>query len=151
MIFIAHRGNIDGTNRGRENNPDYISEAISKGYDVEIDVWFQGGDLYLGHDTPQYKVSAHYLVAFVNKLWCHAKDAHALRELVNMGMNCFFHTREDVVLTSKQYLWTFPGKELVKGSIAVLPEIHDDDISVCAGVCSDFVKNYQERMKHERC
>ena len=49
MIFISHRGNINGNNF-LENNPDYISETIGKGFDVEIDLWVKKGQLYLGHD-----------------------------------------------------------------------------------------------------
>ena len=41
MILISHRGNLDGVNPDRENSPTYIKEAISSGFDVEIDVhWY---------------------------------------------------------------------------------------------------------------
>jgi hypothetical protein len=39
MKLIAHRGNIDGIQREYENRPDYIDLALSKGYDVEIDLF----------------------------------------------------------------------------------------------------------------
>ena len=55
-----------------------------------------------------------------------------------MGMNCFFHNTDDGVLTSHGYIWTYPGKELTKNSIAVLPErVEDWDLSNCAGICTD--------------
>jgi len=38
MILISHRGNINGQNLEKENSPDYVLEALSKNYDVEVDV-----------------------------------------------------------------------------------------------------------------
>ena len=78
MIFISHRGNINGKIKKLENNPDYIRSAIKKGFDVEIDVWFKNG-FYLGHDKPQFKVSKKFLEN--KKLWCHAKNQDALANL----------------------------------------------------------------------
>ena len=37
MILISHRGNINGPNIDKENKPSYISAAIDKGYDCEVD------------------------------------------------------------------------------------------------------------------
>ena len=37
MRLIAHRGNINGRNKKRENEIEYILEALNLGYDVEID------------------------------------------------------------------------------------------------------------------
>ncbi len=136
---------MDGINESMENCPEYVIESISQGYDVEIDVHIKNGNIFLGHDKPQHEVGPIFLKKFSPSLWCHAKTALALKMLIKMDMNCFFHETDAVVLTSKKYLWTYPGAELVKGAIAVLPEIHNDNIEECAGVCSDFVKRYKER------
>ena len=56
MIKIAHRGNLFGRIPERENSPEYIQEALAAGYDVEVDVWFEEGKLFLGHAKPQYEV-----------------------------------------------------------------------------------------------
>ena len=56
MILISHRGNIDGVKPTKENSPEYILEAISLGYDVEIDVWKVDGKWFLGHDEPEYAI-----------------------------------------------------------------------------------------------
>ena len=55
MILIAHRGNIEGKNKLRENKIDYILEALEQSYDVEIDVRFikNYGAYFLGHDEAQ--------------------------------------------------------------------------------------------------
>ena len=38
MLLIAHRGNINGPDKAKENHPDYINKAIEAGYNVEIDI-----------------------------------------------------------------------------------------------------------------
>ena len=40
MILISHRGNINGKKPNYENKPEYIWEALRKGYHCEVDVWF---------------------------------------------------------------------------------------------------------------
>ena len=57
MLLISHRGNLNGIQKKRENSPTYINEALSKGYDVEVDVRFTDDKFFLGHDTNQYKVT----------------------------------------------------------------------------------------------
>ena len=64
MIKISHRGNLRGPNKDRENNPQYIKEALEKGYNVEVDVWLQGTKLFLGHDEPQYETNIEFLMLF---------------------------------------------------------------------------------------
>ena len=44
MRFIAHRGNVYGANKEKENKPDYIKQALALGFDVEIDAWFVHGE-----------------------------------------------------------------------------------------------------------
>lgn len=56
MIFISHRGNLNGPNKIEENKIEYIEEALNKKFDVEIDLWFVNKNFFLGHDKPQYKV-----------------------------------------------------------------------------------------------
>jgi len=52
MIFISHRGNIAGKISNLENTQEYIVTALEKGYNVEIDIWYQKEKFYLGHDSP---------------------------------------------------------------------------------------------------
>ena len=56
MILIAHRGNTSGRKKELENKPEYITDTLQKGYDVEVDVWSIDKQFYLGHDKPQYKI-----------------------------------------------------------------------------------------------
>jgi hypothetical protein len=147
MIYISHRGNINGKDVDRENHPDYIDEAISNGYDVEIDIWYKESKIWLGHDNPQYEISMRWLNDRKFKLWIHCKNLDAI-ELINwfkldMGLNYFWHESDGVTLTSRGYIWAYPGKQPIKDSIAVLPEIYGDDVSKCVGICSDIIEKYK--------
>ena len=143
MKFISHRGNINGKNLELENNPTYIKEAIKKGYDVEIDVWFID-TFYLGHDKPEYKVTKSFLEN--TKLWCHAKNLLALENLQKLKTKYFWHQEDDYTLTSNGYIWTYPGKKLSKKSICVLPELKKIRIPKhISGICSDKIEKYKKK------
>jgi hypothetical protein len=144
MKLISHRGNIKGKIVEKENYPEYIDEAIKAGFDVEIDIWMIEGVLYLGHDKPQYGILQLWLNQRYGKLWIHCKNIEAM-EWFNAigGFNYFWHEEDTVTLTSKNYIWAYPGKQPIKRSIAVMPEIYNDDVSECIGVCSDYIKNYK--------
>lgn len=144
--YISHRGNITGKNEKYENHPEYIKEAIYKGYDVEIDVWFDD-NWFLGHNFRTYPVELSWLIKYDNieALWCHAKTIETLYELQRNNIHCFFHNTDSVTLTSDGYLWTYPGYKLTKYSICVLPEqVHysEEDLNICYGICSDNIKEY---------
>ena len=150
MILIAHRGNINGKVEKLENSPSYIDSAIEQGYDVEIDVWYHQHEFWLGHDEPSYEVSLKWLTDRKDSLWIHCKDLISidmLRELQihnKVDLNYFFHDEDDCTITSKGDLWVYPGKQPVKNSIAVIPEWHQDDVSLCKGICSDNIINFKE-------
>ena len=141
MIFISHRGNINGINKKFENNPTYIQSAINKGYNVEIDVWYKDA-FFLGHDKPQFKVSHKFLEN--KKFWCHAKNLEALEKLQKIKTKYYWHQEDDYALTSKGYIWTFPNKSLSYNSICVKPEVYKEKpILDCAGICTDFPIKYE--------
>ena len=149
MILISHRGNINGKIIERENQPEYIDEAISLGYDVEIDIWGIDGGLFLGHDDPQYPTDFDWLKERSSNLWIHCKNIDALLYFTDIDyslelFNYFWHETDTVTLTSENWIWAFPGKQPINGSIAVLPEIYNDDVSDAAGVCSDFIEKYKK-------
>ena len=147
MILISHRGNLNGRIPEYENNPVYIDKALSRGFSVEIDVWFKNGKWYLGHDLPQYEIEFDYLKnnnKELPKLWCHAKNIEALNKMTgHTDIHCFWHQEDDVTLTSRNFIWTYPGKQLTENSICVLPEKNDEIPKKCLGICSDFIVNYK--------
>ena len=140
MSYISHRGNLNGKNKELENKPSYIFDALEKNFEVEVDIWFNEGKFYLGHDEPKDLIDSKFIK--LKKLWFHAKNIEAFHELLKLNVNCFWHQNDDVTLTSNGYLWTFPGKQLTKNSICVLPELNNIKEFNCAGICSDFILNY---------
>jgi glycerophosphoryl diester phosphodiesterase len=82
MKLIAHRGNINGKINTRENTQLYIQEAIDKGYDVEVDVWYKDNKFWLGHDYPEIKTDLNWLLKRQDSLWVHCKNFKALTQLI---------------------------------------------------------------------
>jgi len=145
MILISHRGNTEGINKDKENTESYINNALYLGFNVEIDVWYINNKFWLGHNKPISEISKNFLS---NKnFWIHCKNIEALIFLKN-EYNCFFHTKEDYVLTSTGYIWTYTGVKLYDNVIAVLPENYNykyNALKQCVGICSDnilFYKNF---------
>ena len=150
MKLIAHRGNIDGPDPSKENNPEYIEQAIAAGYNVEIDIRLSVADdkLYLGHDEPMYPVTWYWLGSIREHLWIHCKNIEALHQFSfgTSGFNYFWHQEDDFTLTSRNYIWTYPGKTYTNRSVIVMPEWHknlDEVVDLraydCYGICSDYV------------
>jgi len=142
MIIIAHRGNINGPS-SLENHPLQIKRALDAGFDAEIDVWWIDKQLYLGHDEPQYKVELEFLQN--EKLWCHAKSVEALEYMLDNNVHCFWHDQDDYVVTSKGYIWAYPGKAGGKKVITVMPEIIEEKYKIKGaylGVCTDYPTKY---------
>lgn len=149
MILISHRGNINGKNVEKENSPIYILDAIKNGYNVEVDIWLIDNKLYLGHDEPNYEININYVFDIKDKLWIHCKNIDSLLYFsdIKNNINFFWHQSDDVTLTNKNYLWTYPGKVLTEKSIAVLPEQTEysvQDLANCYGICSDYIKRYNK-------
>jgi hypothetical protein len=146
MKLIAHRGNTVGRFESWENEPTYIDLAISRGYDVEVDVWFKDGIPFLGHDKPQYGVNWSWLNERRDKLWIHCKNVEAINKFMGTaGFNFFVHENDTMTFTSMGHAWAYPGKQPILYSIAVMPELYDDDVSQCSGICSDYVEKYKDK------
>lgn len=144
MILISHRGNINGKINELENNPDYINDALIIGYDVEIDIWVINNELFLGHDEPVHNIDISWIILNNKKLWIHCKNVECI-SFLNKNynkLNYFWHENDTVTLTSKNYIWSYPGKQPIQNSIAVMPELYNDDISKCIGICSDYISKY---------
>jgi hypothetical protein len=146
MKLISHRGNISGPNPERENQPEYIFEALQAGYDVEVDVWFENGKFMLGHDEPQYEFPFELLDKNYPKLWIHCKNMEALSTLNMLDqngdkINYFMHENDLGVLTSKGYIWS---TEIFERGILVMPEIFSKEpTELTLGVCSDYIEKYK--------
>lgn len=139
----------------RENDPEYIDEAIGAGFDVEIDIRYEDCKFYLGHDDPQYYVPLTWLDNRKDKLWIHCKDLKSLDYISSspIDFHYFWHEIDRYTLTSKGIGWVLVGQFPFKKSIVVLPEsinYYDsyqgkyDRILDTMGICTDepiFYKN----------
>lgn len=147
MILISHRGNLNGPSNYNENKPEYIDEAIKQGFNVEVDVWYIENNYYLGHDEPLYVISLDWFYNRINDLWIHCKNVEAFSEfrklfINNFKFNYFWHESDTAILTSLGFIWAYPGKQPIELSIAVMPEIKNDNIEKCVGICSDYILKY---------
>jgi hypothetical protein len=142
MKLISHRGNLNGKNIELENHPSYISSAVSAGYDVEVDVWFQDNKFFLGHDQPIYDVDVNWLLSY--PLWCHAKNAEAIDKMIDCGLNCFWHQNDDFTMTSKGFVWCYMGKYSSRGITVVLDRPSEITLPFgILGICTDHVEEWR--------
>jgi YrbI family 3-deoxy-D-manno-octulosonate 8-phosphate phosphatase len=148
MKFIAHRGNLQGPRPQDENKPTYLQAALDAGFDVEIDVTYKDGKFYLGHDRPMHVVDRGF---FANKrVWSHAKTLDTLFELAKyQDANAFYHTEEDVVVTTRGWIWNH-AKTPVASERSVLVKLEHDpcllETSAHAhGICSDYPELYRRQ------
>jgi hypothetical protein len=145
MIYISHRGNLYGAKPEQENNPEYIDAALAQGFDVEIDLWVNGGEIYLGHDSGQYKIDIDWLMQRKQNLWVHCKNTDALDLCINSDLHCFFHDTDEYTITSRGYVWAYPGKPRASNKcIMVMPErvtaTINSDGEGHVGICSDYIR-----------
>jgi hypothetical protein len=145
MILISHRGNLDGVNPDRENSPTYIKEAISSGFDVEIDVhWYDNG-IWLGHDEHGtfWEVPISFLEEIKDRVWIHCKNFEALTNLIDKDLRIFFHEKERYTIISNGLVWAHDLTET--NEKCIIPLLSEEDIeswnySPVFGICSDYVK-----------
>tara|TARA_R110000824_G_scaffold202471_2_gene386736 strand:+ start:325 stop:792 length:468 start_codon:yes stop_codon:yes gene_type:complete len=148
-LLISHRGNLRGSIPELENTPSYILKAISRGYVCEIDIWYVDGGFYLGHDEPTTSIGVEWLLALKSSIIIHAKNIDAIIELSKTLLHYFWHENDKCTITSKGWIWCYPGIRIDTGSkapmtVCVLPEAHDQDITNFSAICSDKVEKYDK-------
>lgn len=149
MIIIAHRGLFEGPNKEIENSPIQIEKAIDEKFNVEVDIRYIDHEFYLGHDIPQYSVDIEWLISLIPYAWFHCKNVEALLRLKKSkyDFHYFWHEEDTLTLTSKGFIWAYPGKQPIRKSIGVMPELYNDDVSECFGICTDYAHAYRDRLK----
>jgi hypothetical protein len=147
MKIVSHRGNLNGRIVQQENQPSYIQAAIDADFDVEVDVWYEDGMFYLGHDSADYPITSSWIVKHKNSLWCHAKNSNALTKMLSNNIHCFWHQSYKYTITSRGIPWCYPKNWILNG-ITVIDESNvciDDiprDINIF-GVCVDNPINWK--------
>ena len=142
MIIISHRGNIRGPVLDRENAPSYIDCALGNGYDVEIDVRAVNGELWLGHDEPQYKVTWNWIFHRKDNLWIHCKDVESAK--ICQTFQSFCHIGDPFVFTTKNKIWLHDLSQKVDNNV-IIPLLGEEDVKTLANkypsayaICTDY-------------
>jgi len=144
--WILHRGLSNGPvdNPLLENNEMLLKEKITQGWEVEIDIWKIDEKFYLGHDKPSTLLNDISLLESSN-VWVHCKNITAAIACQNLQANFFIHDTDIAVLTSKQWIWCYPGTTAERKSVCVLPERTTiKDFSDVGAVCSDYMPIFFE-------
>ena len=140
MKIISHRGNIRGIISNQENRPSYIDCAIGNGYDVEIDIRLINGQLWLGHDEPQYKVDHTWLDKRRDCLWLHCKNIEAAKECWQYQSFC--HTQDPFIYTSTGKIWLHDFDMQIDEN-TIIPLLDDSSLDkslngVPYAICTDY-------------
>ncbi len=147
MKIIAHRANINGSDSSKENRLSQIRRCIESGYEVEIDIRLINNKLYLGHDNPEEFISENELFKLKEDCWIHCKNLEAITYFNKFDekYNYFWHENDKFTLTSRGYIWTYPGESLNLNSICVMPEknypiekLSSLKNRKIAGICTDY-------------
>jgi len=138
MLIISHRGNLEGRDPATENDSTQVIKCLGMGFHVEVDVRYEYGQLYLGHDTADYTIDIDFLED--EHIWCHAKNIEALEVMLkHKGINCFGHNHDKYVVTSNGYIWTAVNG--MRGDRVIV--VTNDLIQGVAGICTDYPKRLE--------
>lgn len=144
MKIISHRGNISGRVPDKENRPSYIDCAIGNGYDVEIDIQNIDGELWLGHDGPQYKVDHVWLSKRKEYLWIHCKNLESAKECWKYQSFC--HTQDPFSYTSVGKIWLHDISQKIDDNVIIpllslkdIQELKNNNLFYKSfGICTDY-------------
>jgi len=151
LRYIAHRGNLEGPG-GFENDPNQIDFCLNRSFECEIDLWAHNDQLQLGHDFGQFEIEMKWLLERSHFLWIHCKNSSAIKELMKFRagtFNYFWHQEDKYTITSRGFIWVYPGEEVLAGGISVLPENwltlnRKHELSDSYAICTDFVFRYSQ-------
>ena len=137
-IIISHRGNTHGPDKYQENNPEVIQSLLDRQIPCEVDVWSYKNKFYLGHDTGIYLVKESWLQN--HYLFCHAKNTEALyKMMMNYKIHCFWHDKDECVLTNQYMIWQAHYKNLTDRTIVVDKSERPNYNAKCYGICCDYM------------
>lgn len=153
MIFISHRGNLNGVISERENTPLYIEECLAKGFHCEIDLRMKEGVPHLGHDTPDHPVTAEWIRKRWYYLWIHVKEYDALTWLMRNcpNTNYFCHESDRYTLVSNGMIWSHDLDNKMNEK-CVIPLLSKESVisynqTEFGAVCSDYIYDCVEKFE----
>lgn len=153
MIYISHRGNLNGPNIERENSLEYVDEAINKGYDVEVDLRTKNKQLFFGHDEPQHQIEYEWLYQRKENLWIHIKDYDSLVWISEKQdeFKYFCHESDRYTLTSNGYIWSHDLENKMTDK-CIVPLLNKEKVQSYEqrnfyAVCSDYIYDCERVFK----
>lgn len=147
MKIISHRGNLEGPDPSKENDPRQIEIVLATTkFLVEVDLWINDSKFELGHDYPEYPIDPEWLLKYKDYLVIHAKDVNTANTLYITGkkFNWFFHNTDDMTLTSQGWIWSYPGVYMTNGIVVELGKPNKAMILNTFGVCTDYPLEWQK-------
>ena len=147
VVIISHRGNTRGVDI-LENKPEFIDRAITKGYDVEVDIRYVDQTFYLGHDTPDYIVDTKWIQNRSKNIWFHCKNLYAAIKLEKMGnIKYFCHSLDPFTTIKPVGLFWVHDLNLKINNSCVIPLLSEQDIEKYNGqqpyaICTDFTDRF---------
>lgn len=151
MKIISHRGNVEGPNEQTENTVGAIEVVVNiLNFDCEVDLWVRDKSqkLYLGHDFGTNFIQPSFIHKYCNKLWIHCKNVEALEWCMNNNwgqLNFFWHAIDKYTLTSKQYVWVYPGQPFNFIEKCVVVGTDSDPAKIrldTPAICTDYSLKY---------
>lgn len=159
MLLISYRGVYDGQNFEKSNTPDQIGQSFNAGYSCMVDVWREGGKLYLGTDLPVTEVTEKYLQG--SRFYINARNPDMIAWLqsqpIKLYPNYFWFEANNPF---PQYVTASNGKLITPGTVPVnnnsvmyIPEVQDRALFStvrlkCFGVISAYL-SFIKRMRNE--
>lgn len=154
MYIISHRGNINGPAKELENNQDHINTLLKlTPFHIEIDLWYSTINdnhtnyFLVGHDKPDKLLKIN--MSDCARVLYHCKNKKCLEKLNENwhgdSMHYFWHEEDKYTLTSKGKIIVYPGKEILKDSIVMLPEKGNyslSELKLASAVCTDYPFKY---------
>lgn len=156
--LISHRGNLVGPDKSVENRPTTVLNAIVAGFMCEVDLWEIAGQLYLGHDDPEYPIKPEFLQENNSYLIVHCKNPDALwycKQNPEWIPDYFWHQTDQYTLTNLGMIWAYPNANLLPRMTLACPEMaYTKELvldmmkaSPTFAICTDYPLWYAEKLK----
>ena len=159
--FIAHLGNLEGVDEIRQSKPEYVENAMCRGFDASIDVWYlpESNCLFSGALLPTFFVEKRFLESFHQNLWINCRDIPTLNYFIknykDTKLNYFlgFNGENSITsLTSQNYIWTKSGDPIWPHSIPFQSKSYEYALSALSelqGVSSNDIVTLKQKLSSQ--
>lgn len=157
MLYFSNNGNINEINLERQSSPDYILEAIDKGFKVKCSIRLMSDDnFWLGEEEAIHKIEDNFLIDNAKYLLIHCKNISSLYKIhefekQHKNLHYYYHSTDNISITSKKYFLLDYGKKPISdNTIVMFPEetnFQKRDLDGCAGIVSNTIDFYKKLLQ----